>query len=145
MPARGAHSFHEACQSFWFIQQLLQMESSGHSISPGRFDQYMYPYYQKDMAEGKITRDEAQELVDCIWVKPVSYTHLRGQTLFYIGYLIISTVQLGATIDYAILFSDRYWAFIAAFAFCLLMNILSAGIPAWRASRMNITDAINQR
>lgn len=45
------------------------MESSGHSISPGRFDQYMYPYYQKDMAEGKITRDEAQELVDCIWVK----------------------------------------------------------------------------
>lgn len=69
MPARGARSFHEACQSFWFIQQLLQMESSGHSISPGRFDQYMYPYYQKDMAEGKITRDEAQELVDCIWVK----------------------------------------------------------------------------
>ena len=69
VPARGAHSFHEACQSFWFIQQLLQMESSGHSISPGRFDQYLYPYYQKDMAEGKITRDEAQELVDCIWVK----------------------------------------------------------------------------
>ena len=69
VPARGARSFHEACQSFWFIQQLLQMESSGHSISPGRFDQYMYPYYQKDMAEGKITRDEAQELVDCIWVK----------------------------------------------------------------------------
>ena len=69
VPARGASSFHEACQSFWFVQQLLQMESSGHSISPGRFDQYMYPYYQKDMAEGKITRDEAQELVDCIWVK----------------------------------------------------------------------------
>ena len=69
VPARGARSFHEACQSFWFVQQLLQMESSGHSISPGRFDQYMYPYYQKDMAEGKITRDEAQELVDCIWVK----------------------------------------------------------------------------
>ena len=37
------------------------------------------------------------------------------------------------------------WAFLAAFGFCLLMNILSAGIPAWRASRMNITDAINQR
>lgn len=37
------------------------------------------------------------------------------------------------------------WAFLLAFSFCLLMNILSAGIPAWRASRMNITDAINQR
>lgn len=69
VPAKGARSFHEACQSFWFIQQLLQMESSGHSISPGRFDQYMYPFYQKDMEAGKITRDEAQELVDCIWVK----------------------------------------------------------------------------
>lgn len=69
VPAKGARSFHEACQSFWFIQQLLQMESSGHSISPGRFDQYMYPFYQKDMEVGKITRDEAQELVDCIWVK----------------------------------------------------------------------------
>ncbi|WP_373802780.1 ABC transporter permease, partial [Bacteroides heparinolyticus] len=37
------------------------------------------------------------------------------------------------------------WAFLAAFGFCLLMNLLSAGIPAWRASKMNITDAINQR
>lgn len=37
------------------------------------------------------------------------------------------------------------WAFVAALGFCLLMNLLSAGIPAWRASRMNITDAINQR
>ena len=45
------------------------MESSGHSISPGRFDQYMYPYYKKDLDEGRITRDQAQELVDCIWVK----------------------------------------------------------------------------
>ena len=69
VPARGAHSFHEACQSFWFIQQLLQMESSGHSISPGRFDQYMYPYYEKDLKEGSLTREYAQELIDCIWVK----------------------------------------------------------------------------
>ncbi len=69
VPAKGATSFYEACQSFWFIQQLLQMESSGHSISPGRFDQYMYPYYKKDMEEGKLTREQAQELLDCIWVK----------------------------------------------------------------------------
>ena len=69
VPAKGASTFYEACQSFWFVQQLLQMESSGHSISPGRFDQYMYPYYQKDIEEGKITREFAQELMDCIWVK----------------------------------------------------------------------------
>ncbi len=69
VPAKGASSFHEACQSFWFVQQLMQIESSGHSISPGRFDQYMYPYYQKDIEAGKITREEVQELIDCIWVK----------------------------------------------------------------------------
>ena len=69
VPAKGAQSFYEACQSFWFVQQLIQMESSGHSISPGRFDQYMYPYYKKDMEQGIITREFAQELMDCIWVK----------------------------------------------------------------------------
>lgn len=69
VPAKGAASFYEACQSFWFVQQLLQLESSGHSISPGRFDQYMYPYYKKDMENGVISREFAQELMDCIWVK----------------------------------------------------------------------------
>ena len=69
VPARGAESFYEACQSFWFVQQLLQLESSGHSISPGRFDQYMYPYYEADRKKGVLSREFAQELIDCIWVK----------------------------------------------------------------------------
>jgi formate C-acetyltransferase len=69
VPENGATSFWEACQSFWFVQMLLQTESSGHSISPGRFDQYMYPYYEADLKTGKITTEFAQELMDCIWVK----------------------------------------------------------------------------
>ena len=69
VPAKGANGFYEACQSFWFVQQLIQLESSGNSISPGRFDQYMYPYYKKDLDNGNITRKFAQELMDCIWVK----------------------------------------------------------------------------
>lgn len=69
VPENGATSFYEACQSFWFVQMLLQIESSGHSISPGRFDQYMYPYYEADIKAGTITREFAQELMDCIWVK----------------------------------------------------------------------------
>lgn len=69
VPEHGARSFWEACQAFWFVQQLLQIESSGHSISPGRFDQYMYPYYKKDLDEGRLTREFAQELIDCIWIK----------------------------------------------------------------------------
>ena len=69
VPRHGAKTFYEACQSFWFVQMLLQTESSGHSISPGRFDQYMYPYYQADLEKGLITPEFAQELMDCIWVK----------------------------------------------------------------------------
>lgn len=69
VPKKGAESFYEACQSFWFVQMLLQVESSGHSISPGRFDQYMYPYYEADIRNGIITQKEAQELIDCIFVK----------------------------------------------------------------------------
>ncbi len=69
VPVKGAESFWEACQSFWFVQQLIQIESSGHSISPGRFDQYMYPYYKKELDAGKLTREFAQELIDCVWVK----------------------------------------------------------------------------
>lgn len=69
VPARGAKTFYEACQSFWFVQQLIQMEGSGHSISPGRFDQYMYPYFKADLDAGRITREFGQELLDCIWVK----------------------------------------------------------------------------
>ncbi len=69
VPSKGARTFYEACQSFWFVQMLVQMEGSGHSISPGRFDQYMYPYYKSDMESGRINPDDAQELLDCIWVK----------------------------------------------------------------------------
>ena len=69
VPEFGATSFYEACQSFWFVQMLLQTESSGHSISPGRFDQYMYPYYKADIDSGKITKEFAQELMDCVWIK----------------------------------------------------------------------------
>ena len=77
VPEYPATSFHEACQAFWFVQLLLQVESNGHSISPGRFDQYMYPYYKKDMDEGKITLEQAQELIDCVWVKLNDLTKVR--------------------------------------------------------------------
>ncbi len=68
VPKYGAKDFYEALQSFWFVQMLIQTESSGHSISPGRFDQYMYPYYLISRENG-MTREEAQELIDCVWVK----------------------------------------------------------------------------
>lgn len=79
VPENGAQNFYEACQSFWFVQMLIQMESSGHSISPGRFDQYMYPYYKKDIENGSITREFAQELIDCVWIKLNDLSKVRDK------------------------------------------------------------------
>lgn len=97
VPAKPAESFYEACQSFWFVQELLQTESSGHSISPGRFDQYMYPYYKKDLDEGKITREFAQELMDCIWVKLNDLNKCRdaGSADGFAGYSLFQNLIAG--------------------------------------------------
>ena len=97
VPAKGATSFWEACQSFWFVQQLLQMESSGHSISPGRFDQYMYPYYKKDIESGVITRTAAQELLDCIWVKLNDLNKVRDAASAegFAGYSLFQNLIVG--------------------------------------------------
>ncbi len=97
VPENGATSFHEACQSFWFIQLLIQTESSGHSISPGRFDQYMYPYYIKDIESGKITREFAQELIDCVWVKLNSLNKVRDALSAegFAGYSMFQNLVVG--------------------------------------------------
>ena len=97
VPRQGARSFYEACQSFWFVQMLLQIESSGHSISPGRFDQYMYPYFKKDLEEGKITREFAQELMDCIWVKLNDLNKARdaGSAEGFAGYSLFQNLVAG--------------------------------------------------
>ncbi len=51
--------FHEAVQSVWFLHLILQIESSGHSLSFGRFDQFMYPYFEQDMEEGDHQKNRA--------------------------------------------------------------------------------------
>lgn len=97
VPAKPARTFYEACQSFWFVQMLLQTESSGHSISPGRFDQYMYPFYKKDMETGLITREFAQELMDCIWVKLNDLNKCRdaGSAEGFAGYSLFQNLIAG--------------------------------------------------
>lgn len=69
VPANPARTFHEALQSFCFIHLILNLETNSYAISPGRFDQYMYPYYRRDLEERRLTRDEAKELLECLWVK----------------------------------------------------------------------------
>lgn len=69
VPARPARTFHEALQSFYFYQIFIFMEQNAAAYNPGRMDQYMYPFYRADLEAGRITSDEAQELLDCLWVK----------------------------------------------------------------------------
>ncbi|MBQ9736416.1 MAG: glycyl radical protein [Clostridia bacterium] len=97
VPYHGARSFHEACQSFWFVQLLIQTEGSGHSISPGRFDQYMYPFYKADLDAGKITHEQAQELIDCIWVKLNSLSKVRDaeSAAGFAGYSMFQNLIVG--------------------------------------------------
>ncbi len=102
VPENGAANFYEACQSFWFVQMLLQVESSGHSISPGRFDQYMYPYYKKDIESGEITKEFAQELLDCIWVKLNDLNKIRDAASAegFAGYSLFQNLIAGGQDKY---------------------------------------------
>jgi pyruvate formate-lyase/glycerol dehydratase family glycyl radical enzyme len=74
VPANPAGSFYEALQSFYFIW----IAAFGATAGGGRFDQYMYPYYKKDIDEGKITREEALELLECLRVKTMQTNVVFG-------------------------------------------------------------------
>jgi len=69
VPEHPARGFHEALQSFWITHLVLNLETPGHAFGPGRFDQYLHPYYRESLERGELTADEAQELIDCLWVK----------------------------------------------------------------------------
>ena len=97
VPYEPANSFREAIQTVWFSQVLLQIESNGHSLSYGRFDQYMLPYYQADLANGAITRDEALELLTNLWIKSLTVQKIRSQshTLSSAGSPMYQNVTIG--------------------------------------------------
>lgn len=79
VPYEPAQTFHEAIQSVWFIQLILQIESNGHSLSYGRFDQYMYSYLQHDLDQNLITEDAAVELLTNLWIKTLTINKVRSQ------------------------------------------------------------------
>lgn len=79
VPNQPAETFQEAVQSVWFIQLILQIESNGHSLSYGRFDQYMYPYLKSDLEKGTITEAKAVELLTNLWIKTLTINKVRSQ------------------------------------------------------------------
>lgn len=94
---RPAQSFHEAVQSLWFLFVVLHMESNASSFSPGRMDQYLYPYYQSDIDNEVICKQDALEILECLWLKFNQIVYLRNQhsAKYFAGFPIGFNIAIG--------------------------------------------------
>jgi len=98
VPAYPATDLHEALQSFWFLHLIIEIESDGRAFSPGRFDQYIYPYYSKGIDDNKLTKEFAQELVDSLWIKfnEVQYlANVQPKAKYCSGFSMSQNIILG--------------------------------------------------
>ncbi len=123
VPFEPAETFHEAVQSTWFIQLILQIESNGHSLSYGRFDQYIYPYYEASRARG-MTDDEAVELLTNLWIKTLTVNKVRSQahTFSSAGSPMYQNVTIGGQT------TDKKDA-VNALSFLVLRSVAQAHLP----------------
>ena len=73
------------------------MVQAGASFGLGRFDQYMYPFYQKDILEGRLTKERAQELIECLWVKNAEVIPMQSasQARYLAGYPVNQDITIG--------------------------------------------------
>jgi len=70
VPAHAPRTFWEALQHYWFVHVGVTYETNPwDSFNPGRIDQHLYPFYKKDLEEGRLTREKAKELLQCFWLK----------------------------------------------------------------------------
>ena len=97
VPYEPAETMREAVQSMWLIHLILQIESNGHSLSYGRMDQFLYPYYAADLESGRITEDEACELLTNLWLKTFTINKVRSwtHTQFSAGSPLYQNVTVG--------------------------------------------------
>ena len=99
VPRYPARTFYEALQSQWFIQMFSRLEQkTGATISNGRMDQYLWPYYKADVEAGRITKDEAKELFQCMWLGMAQYQDLfvsPAGVKFHEGYAHWEAVTIG--------------------------------------------------
>lgn len=124
VPYEAAETFREAVQSVWFIQLILQIESNGHSLSYGRFDQYIYPYYQHDIDHGLINDDEVVELLDNLWIKTLTINKVRSQahTFSSAGSPMYQNVTIGGQTP------DKKDA-VNALSFLILKSVAQTRLP----------------
>ena len=98
---QAPESFHEALQSLWFLYVILQMESNASSFSPGRADQYLYPYYRRDIDSGEIDDQKALELIEALWLKFNQVVYLRNShsAKYFAGFPIGFNIACGGQTD----------------------------------------------
>ncbi len=97
VPKNPANNFHEAVQSVWMVLLALHLEANGHAISLGRFDQYVNPFYQSDLKDGKINHDTALEIIEAFFIKTNELNKLRSwpDTAFFLGYQMFVNLTIG--------------------------------------------------
>ncbi|MDR2661573.1 MAG: formate C-acetyltransferase/glycerol dehydratase family glycyl radical enzyme [Treponema sp.] len=94
---KGAGNFHEAVEAVYLTHLLMMIESNGHSFSFGRFDQYIYPYYKKDLDAGLITKEKALEIITHFFIMTNSLNKIRpwDHTQYSGGYPLYSNLMVG--------------------------------------------------
>ena len=93
----GVKNFHEAVEAVYMTHLLMMIESNGHSFSFGRFDQYIYPYYKRDLEEGQITKGKALEIITHFFLMTNSLNKIRpwSHTQYSGGYPLYSNLMVG--------------------------------------------------
>ena len=97
VPWGPATSFHDACETAWAVCFFLFVEGAGPSITWGRFDQYMYPYYKEDIKKGILTPEKAMELIEELYVRVTSNVWFQSTQMAYIfgGYYRYPHLDVG--------------------------------------------------
>ena len=97
VPKNPPKTFYEAIQFVWFTQVGGIISENPLALNPGRFDQYMYPYYKSDLEKGLMTQEQAQELVDSLWLKLSEWvwTISANTADFFAGYNQFQNLTVG--------------------------------------------------
>jgi len=124
LAVRPANSFHEALQSLWFLFVILQMESNASSFSPGRMDEYLWPWYDADIRAGRLDDARALELIECLWLKfnEIVYMRNANSAKYFAGFPIGFNIAVGGVDQEGNDFSN-------ALSFMLLQAQKDLGLP----------------
>jgi len=97
VPEFPARTFREALQSVWLVYVATQIESDPHAMLLGRFDQYMYPFYKKDIDDGILTKEQATEMIAMIWIKCTAIIKLQDSitTRTFAGFPLFQNITIG--------------------------------------------------